>query len=130
MNNASAFALNKREVEMTPIQPAQNLEKAELRIPEVGQSASVKTPTPAAVHDSANLAGSNLRNDYKTPDVAPKGDINYAATTLGNTMKETVTGLFGALKSKEPDMPGRQPEMHPQQQMPAAPPPRTPAFGL
>lgn len=128
MDNASAFSLNKKEVEMPPIQPAQNLEKVELRIPEVGQAPAVKAPTPATVYDSANLAGSNLRNEYNTPDVALKGDINYAATTLGNTMKEAVTGLFGALKSKDPDIQGAQPDMEPQQQIAAAP--RTPAFGL
>jgi hypothetical protein len=130
MDNASAFSSNKKELEMPPIQPAQNLEKVEFKIPEVGQAASAKPPTPADVHDSANLAGNNLRNDYKAPDVAPKGDINYAATTLGNTMKETVTGLFGALKSKEPDMQGAQPDVDPQQQVAAAPVARPPAFGL
>jgi hypothetical protein len=130
MDNASAFSLNKKEVEMPPIQPAQNLEKVELRIPEVGQAPAVKAPTPATVHDLASLAGNNLRNDYKMPDAAPKGDINYAATSLGNTMKETVTGLFGALKSKDPEVSGGQPDMDPQQHMAAASVARPPAFGL
>lgn len=108
MSTASAFSLNKKEVELPPIQPAQNLEKVELKIPDVGQSPAVKTPTPASVYDSASLAGNNLRNDYKTPDVAPKGDLNYGLAAVGDTLKDTVTGLFGALKSKEPDVAGPQ----------------------
>lgn len=128
MDNASAFSLNKKEVEMPPIQPAQNLEKVELRIPDVGERPNVKTPTPATVYDSANLAGGNLRNDYKTPDAAPRGEINYAVSAFGNTMKETVTGLFGALTSNKSDLPGDQPGMDPQQSVAAMPAVRPPAL--
>lgn len=109
MSTASAFSLNKKEIELPPIQPAQNLEKVEHKIPDVGQSPTVKMPTPAAIYDSASLAGNNLRNDYKTPDVAPKGDFNYGMTTMGNALKDTVTGLLGALKTKEPEVGGLNP---------------------
>ena len=129
MDNASAFSSNKIEMEMSPIQ-AQNLEKVEFKIPEVGQAPAVKAPTPATVYDSASLAGSNLRDQFKTPDVAPQGDIKYGVNALTDNLKEAVTGLFGALQSKDPDIQGPQPGMDPQQQMAAAPVARPPAFSL
>lgn len=71
--------------------------------------------SPAHVAGSAMIAGQTLRD----PGITPKGDINFACSSLADTAREAVVGLFGALKSKEPEVSIDEPQM-----AMAAPPPR------
>lgn len=83
--------------------------------------AAENTVSPSYIAGSAMIAGETLRD----PGVKPKGDIQFACTSLADTMKDTVTGLFGALKSKEPEVSFEEP------QVAMAPPrPQVQPFGL
>ena len=84
---------------------------------DVGKIAAKNDVSPAHIAGSAMIVGQTLAD----PGIAPKGDMNYACSTLGNMMKDTVTSLFGALKPEPDPAPERQ----------VAPPPRPQAaFGL
>lgn len=127
MNAALSFSENKEQIFVMPLSqdPANNhTHQGVSALPDANKAPEVtaKQITPAIVYDRAADVGQVLRSE------PPKSDMNYACTSLADTMKETVTGLFGALKSKEPEVSSID---DPQMAM-AAPPPRPQAatFGL
>lgn len=128
MNASLAFKENEATIFAVPLDqgPANgHTHQGVSALPDANKPPEVtaKQVTPAVVYDRAADVGQVLQTKVD----APKGDMNYACTTLGNMMKDTVTGLFGALKSKEPEMMVDDPEVA------MAPPPlpkQQPVFGL
>lgn len=100
----SSFPVNQEKIEQAVVRP-------EIQ----GQEIKAVSPTTTPITLSAGtgrMAGDNISTQYKG-EFGPKGDMNYACTSLTDNLKEAMTGLFGALGSKA-DEPAVTPENNPQ----------------